>query len=158
MMVEKLASSPNRSTRTARVSAVVMHTTGSESCRGTLDWFQNPDSQVSSHVVIDLDGWIYRVVSDDLSAWHAGKSLLHQQASVNNFSLGVELVGKKPVNYPPAQLDAAARWVAEACKKHQIPLNRIVGHADVAIPHGRKTDPENFPWSSFLLQVAKYAA
>lgn len=107
-------------------------------------------------MVIDRDGTIYRVVPDDRVAWHAGKSTLHAQPNVNGFSLGVELVDADDgVNdpYPEAQLNAAAEWCGIACARYRIPLNRIVGHRDIA--PGRKVDPgSDFAWSDFLLRVA----
>lgn len=50
----------------------------------TLAWFKAPASQVSAHVVIDLDGTIYRVVGSESIAWHAREYNAHH--------LGAELV------------------------------------------------------------------
>lgn len=154
-MIEKLRLSPNSQPRNGiPITAIVMHTTGGGTAEGTLSWFEQTESRVSSHVVIDKDGTIWRCVPDDQIAWHAGKSQLWRDTRVNLFSLSVELVGVDVHTYPPAQLDAAAQWVAEKSIQFQVPLNRIVGHADVALPYGRKTDPENFPWHQWLVAVA----
>lgn len=147
--------SPNRRKgRKAPISAIIMHDTGGHTVEGTLSWFDNPASQVSAHVVIDTDGAIYRVVADQDTAWHAGKSNLWGVERVNDFSLGVELVDDDDSwPYPKAQIASAAEWVAWKVRQYRIPLNRIVGHCDVS--PGRKVDPgRDFRWYEFLRDVA----
>lgn len=139
------------------ITAIVLHDTVG-AAPGAIDWLCNPESGVSAHVVITKAGEIYRLVDDDEIAYHAGGSLLHGQSSVNNFSLGVEME-RLPADdvadpWPDWQLAAASLWCAEKCLQYQIPLNRIVAHADVAIPAGRKIDPRNFPTFKFLIMVA----
>lgn len=157
IVTEHLSPSPHRSARKAPISCVVIHTTESDNAAGTLAWFQKPESRVSAHVVIAQDGSIHRCVSDDSAAWHAGASSLHGKSNVNHFSLGVEIVGRaEQTSFPPAQLHAAARWVGEKCREYGVPLNRVVGHVDIA--PGRKTDPgEAWPWREFMLWVSEWA-
>ena len=142
--------------RPAKISAIVMHDTGGYSAQSALSWFDTLASGVSAHVVIDTDGTIYRVVPDNRVAWHAGKSSLHGVERVNDFSLGVELVDANDLTpYPTKQWSAAVDWVAWKCGQYQIPLNRVVPHAAVALPRGRKIDPgPDFNWSRFLRDVA----
>lgn len=152
--------SPHHSARRASISCVIIHTTESDSVASTLDWFKRPESNVSAHVVIDRDGTVWRIVPDERAAWHAGKSTLFGASvagSVNHMSLGVELVGKAAqVDFPVAQLDAAALYVWLACRLYNIPLNCVVGHCHVS--PGRKVDPgDGFPWVSFLRAVASWA-
>lgn len=40
---------------------------------GTVSWFQNPSSQVSAHYVVEQDGRIVQMVSEDDTAWHNGE-------------------------------------------------------------------------------------
>ena len=72
-----------------------------------------------------------------------------------NFSIGIELqnggylagyalTGEWP-KFPDAQIDALKELLVQLMAKHPIPLNRIIGHEDIA--PGRKTDPgPAFPW------------
>lgn len=151
---------PYCSARKVPVSAIIIHDTASRTAESALSWFGmagRGDSGSSSHVIIDRDGTIWRVVGDDKVAWHAGKSELNGVSGCNAFSLGVELVDaddKATDPYPDAQFDAVVAWCAAACIKHSIPLNRIVGHCHVS--PGRKVDPgAEFPWAKFLLAVAR---
>lgn len=50
----------------------------------TLNWFKSPASQVSAHVVIAVDGTIYRCVGSESIAFHA--------RDYNEHHLGAELV------------------------------------------------------------------
>lgn len=149
-----ISRSPHASVRRVPVSAIVIHTTGADAVQSTLDWFARSSSRVSAHVVIDRNGYIYRVVPDDLCAWHAGRSVLDGVPRVNDYSLGAELVGKGGAGtYPEAQIQAALSWCASRCQAYEIPVSRVVGHADVCVPPGRKLDPVGFPWSTFRARL-----
>ena len=84
--------SPNFNERPCKINAVVIHYTSSPDLGGTISWFRNPQSRASAHYVIDRDGTIIQMVKDEDRAWHAGKSSLHGQNNVNDFSIGIELV------------------------------------------------------------------
>lgn len=144
----------------ARITAIVLHDTGGKTAHGTINWFLNPDSKVSSHYVIDKDGKVYRTVPDAEKAWHAGRSTLHGQENVNDFSIGIEIVDNDDKDkYPEEQLDALFQLVTELCHEYHIPLNRVVGHADICVPPGRKVDPgPDFPWYEFLITVGTLLA
>ena len=148
--------SPNRGARPRGIpiSAIVVHNTGARTADSTISWFLNPRSQVSSHVVIDVAGNIFRCVPDEMRAWHAGESQLFGQPDVNDFSLGAELVAIDGDEYSHEQFNALVEWTALAVSRYVIPLNRIVGHVHVS--PGRKVDPgPTFPWFRYLVSVAK---
>lgn len=144
--------------RLAAINSLIIHTTESaiyenseRDVNGVISWFNNEESQVSAHYVIDEDGTIYQCVLDQMVAWHAGRSELHNQPEVNQYSIGIELIGFAKDVLTDEQLEALIELSEELCFKHKIPLNRVVGHSHVAIPFGRKTDPGmHFPWYDFL--------
>jgi N-acetylmuramoyl-L-alanine amidase len=156
--IESQNGSPHSSIRKAPISAIIIHDTAGRTAHSALSWFARAESKVSAHVVIDRDGTIYRVVPDERAAWHAGVSQLHGNGNVNGLSLGVELVdvdNDPEFSYTPAQLHAVTLWCGFKSHEYAIPLNRIVGHDQVCLPHGRKVDPgADFPWVSFLQGVA----
>lgn len=143
--------SPNQGRRVAPIRRIVLHDTASHTAASALNWFARPDSKVSAHVVIDRDGAIYRCVPDSQVAWHAR---LH-----NADTLGVEMVDadNSPADpYPAVQLEAVALWCAWKCRTYGIPVENIVGHADVSVPPGRKIDPgPDFPWPQFRARVSQ---
>jgi N-acetylmuramoyl-L-alanine amidase len=86
-------------------------------------------------------------------------SQLHGNEDVNDFSIGIELVDATNYNdpYPLEQLATLTRLCAHLCYTYRIQINRIVGHADIVMPHGRKIDPgADFPWYDFLREVVHY--
>ncbi|NTX50654.1 N-acetylmuramoyl-L-alanine amidase [Myxococcus sp. CA039A] len=146
------APSPNSDSRNgADIDTIVMHHTASNDGKADLSWMRNPKSGVSAHYMVDRDGKIYQLVGDDKRAWHAGKSELHGvPTDVNARSIGIEIVndgsGKTP--FTEAQYKALTQLTSHLKEKYDVPMKNIVGHADVAVPKGRKNDPApNFDWS-----------
>lgn len=139
----QLRPSPNASPRSARVTAIVLHADAASRIESSLDWVRRAESRVSYHVMVGRNGTIYSVVHPDRTAWHAGESDLAAERFVNRFSVGVCLSnrndGVEP--YPITQQGAAADVCAALCAHYGIPMDRIVTHAAVATPPGRKTDP-----------------
>lgn len=140
------------------IGAIVLHDTGGKTAQGTLAWFNNPRSLVSSHYLIEKDGTIYQCVPDEEKAWHAGRSELFGVPDVNEFSIGIELVDDDDENvYPEDQMRALVELCAELVGKYEIPLHQIVGHEHICVPPGRKVDPgSDFDWFLFLLNVAEF--
>jgi N-acetylmuramoyl-L-alanine amidase len=149
--------SPNfDSRRGAAVDCLVIHDTDCREVGRALSWFESPRSRVSAHYVVDRDGSVYRCVADEARAWHAGDSVLDGRDDVDTYSIGIELVGFESRAYMPAQIDALVEMCAMLCRKYEIPVARIVGHQDIAVPAGRKSDPgPHFPWADVRGRVAR---
>ena len=141
--------SPNYdSRRGAAIDCVVIHDTECAEAASAVAWFESRASEVSAHYVIDRDGTVYRCVADADRAWHAGHSALDGRQDVNTYSIGIELAGFANSGYTPAQLDSCVELCLRVCLKYKVASERIVGHADVALPPGRKHDPgPHFPWA-----------
>ncbi len=139
-----------------RIDMIVMHATGGVKT-GDLWTLSGRDRRhlVSCHYYITKLGEIYQLVQDKDVAWHAGVSFWQGEHDCNRFSIGVELEnlnnGKDP--YPQPQLDAAIWLVRNKVQQYKVPRSRLVKHAQIAQPPGRKTDPRGFPWESFVAQV-----
>jgi len=73
--------------------AIVMHATVGEAIP-SLNWLANPASEVSVHYLVDRDGTVYQMVSEDLRAWHAGPSYYNGINDWNSFSVGIEMVNR----------------------------------------------------------------
>lgn len=141
------------------ITAIIFHATANKSAEVTLDWFEDINSKVSSHYVIDKNGDVYRPVPDMFKAWHAGDSELWGVENVNEFSLGIELVNMNDGvdEYPPEQIQSSIELCTELCHTYGIWLNRVVGHEHIA--QGRKTDPgKQFPWKEFLISLGGHLA
>jgi N-acetylmuramoyl-L-alanine amidase len=149
-------SSPNRNSRRgATINCIVVHDTESATAKQALAWFESPASEVSAHYVIDRDGTVYRCVPDEDRAWHAGRSVLAGREDVNTISIGIELAGFAATGYTPQQVDGLVDLCVELGLRHRaITVDRIVGHQDIAVPPGRKSDPgPHFPWDVVRARV-----
>ena len=136
----------------SRVQYVVLHYTSTD----LQDSLQTlTDKGVSSHYLIDADPpTIYRLVDEDRRAWHAGASQWRGRTWLNASTIGIELVnpgyretpeGRVWYPYPEAQIDQLLALLQDIRQRHQLPIDSIIGHSDIA-PQ-RKVDPGPlFPW------------
>ena len=106
------------------------------------------DYKVSAHYLIDRDGIVYRLVDECDTAYHAGVSVLRGRKYCNRFSIGVELIGTNDVEFTDEQYKSLILLSIYIRSKHDIPLENIVGHNDIA--PGRKIDPgKMFDWNRY---------
>ncbi|HKQ79903.1 MAG TPA: N-acetylmuramoyl-L-alanine amidase [Blastocatellia bacterium] len=134
------------------INYVVIHTTQG-SYAGTISWFQNPSSNVSSHYVIrSSDGQITQMVREKDIAWHAGNSTYNAQ------SIGIEHEGfvDNPSWYTDSMYRASAALTRNVCLKYGIPMtrSRIIAHSEV--PGATHTDPgPNWNWTFYMQLVTQ---
>ncbi|MDQ6421641.1 N-acetylmuramoyl-L-alanine amidase [Paenibacillus sp. LHD-117] len=128
---------------------------------------------VSANYMIGRNGEIYRLVSEDRVAFHAGKGMLpgfpEYQNKMNEYSIGIEmlaigtrdemlsimpektygLISPANIGYTDAQYYSLNRLLNEIIKRHPtIQRNRkhIVGHNEYA-PDRKKNPGKLFDWS-----------
>jgi hypothetical protein len=98
---------------------------------------------VSPHYLIDRKGAVYRLVSDQNVAYHAGESQMPDgRKGVNFFSIGIEMMTTKKEKLTEAQYLALNQLVASL--KENYAILEVLGHDQIA--PGRKDDPWNFDW------------
>ncbi|MEI8400335.1 MAG: N-acetylmuramoyl-L-alanine amidase [Alcaligenaceae bacterium] len=139
--------------KNSRIDIIVLHYTASSKPSALLTL---TNREVSAHYVVSDDSKpvVYKLVDENLSAWHAGDSSWYGRTYVNPRSIGIEIVhpgwarnssGDAGPLYPPAQIDAVITLTREVAKRHGVAPENIVGHSDVAPL--RKQDPgPAFPW------------
>lgn len=148
-------SSPNFGPRKAvggraGVRHIVMHYTGMKTCQNAIDRLCDAKAEVSAHYVVDEDGGIYRLVAEDMRAWHAGVSFWHGHRDLNSTSVGIEIVNPGHEYgyraFPEPQIASVIALAGEIMDRHRIAPCDVLGHSDIA--PGRKSDPgELFPWA-----------
>jgi len=131
------------------IKIMIIHYTGMQSERESIKRLCNPISKLSSHYLINQKGKIIRLVQDKYVAWHAGKSCWGRYKSLNENSIGIELVNKGHqfgyTNFKKKQILSLVKLGKRLIKKYKINKKNIVGHSDIAPL--RKIDPgEKFPW------------
>lgn len=135
--------------RSAAIDTVVIHVTQG-SYAGSISWFQNPESQVSAHYVIQSsDGEITQMVRDADTAWHA--------RSANSYSLGIEHEGwiDDPSWFTDTMYRSSAALTRHLCDTYGIPIDRqhIIGHVEA--PGNDHTDPGPYwDWDYYMSLVS----
>ena len=129
-----------------------------------IDFFQNQLSEtkhsfyeqlkgvkVSAHFFITRQGEIIQFVSTRDRAWHAGVSSFAGLENCNDYSLGVEMEGCDTILFTEAQYQSLRDLTKVLMGVYPaITRERIVSHAEIALPHGRKTDPGPlFDWNQY---------
>ena len=115
-------------------------------------WFQNPQSQVSTHYVVDVDGTVYQCVSEADSAWGNGVVTANSNyaggPNPNLFSISIEHTRDATNTSPitPAQLAASLDLCRDLLRRHPT-VTAFVPHD--AIDVGRVCPGPGFPLEQF---------
>lgn len=136
------------------ITILVLHHTAS-SLPSALDSLQGhaKGRQVGVQYVVSDEqpkARIFRLCPDTLAAFHAGKSAWGKLESLNQHSVGIEIVNLDGNThpYPQPQVDAVLTLAQHLVATYHIPPENVVAHSDIAI--GRKVDPGAlFPWEYF---------
>ena len=128
---------------------VILHYTGMKCAESALRRLCSPDSEVSTHYLVDERARIVQCVPESRRAWHAGASLWAGVADTNSQSIGIEIANPGHeygyVDFPAAQIAAVIALCTDIAARLDIRADRILGHSDIAPL--RKQDPgEKFPW------------
>jgi len=141
--------SPNFDIRGRDVDMVILHYTGMPTGGEALDRLRDEAAKVSAHYFIEENGDCYRLVAEDMRAWHAGVSAWKGEYDINARSIGIEIVNPGHEfgyrDFPEAQINAVIALLKDIRTRHAIAPENVLAHSDIA-PR-RKEDPgEKFPW------------
>ncbi|WP_223531964.1 MULTISPECIES: N-acetylmuramoyl-L-alanine amidase [unclassified Pseudomonas] len=137
----------------SRVQFVVVHYTNA-SLERSLQLLTR--GEVSSHYLIgdDKGATIYKLMDENVRAWHAGESEWNGRTWLNSSSIGIEIVnpgfkdtptGRVWYPYTEDQVQSLIVLLKDISKRHGIKPRDIIGHSDIAPL--RKLDPGPlFPW------------
>lgn len=81
---------------------LIMHYTAGITADSAISWFQDPKAEASAHLVIDRNGEITQMVPFNRRAWHAGESRWGKLESMNQYSIGIELVNAGKLRRNPS--------------------------------------------------------
>ena len=147
----KVNKSRNFSKKTRRLKDIqylIIHYTGMQSARVSMERLKNPNSKVSCHYFINRNGDIYKMIDDTKVAWHAGKSKWKNIRNLNKYSIGIEIQNKGHLLITKAlkkkQISPLIILIKSLLKKYKIKKNNVLGHSDIA-PLERGIQVKNFP-------------
>lgn len=148
MRIPFVASPNHRQTDRRKITAIVVHYTGTLSQESAVDWMKNPASRISTHYLVSRTGEILQMVREEDIAWHAGRSAMFpnttppREPHVDTFSIGITLVGTADSGFTDKQMAALYLLIELLVSRHKIPPDRIVGHKHIA--PGRHADPDGY--------------
>ena len=136
------------------VEYIVIHHTAGSSLQGDTrvvsagrDRLRGP----LAHFVIGRDGTLIQTARTTHVAKHIGRAKFQGTAAIGNSNtIGVQFSGfsnSDNSHYTEVQIQTGVILLRELLRSFGLPLDRIVGHDEVAGPLGRKVDPGPlFPW------------
>ncbi|AIL65812.1 N-acetylmuramoyl-L-alanine amidase AmiD precursor [Rickettsiales bacterium Ac37b] len=135
----------------SEIKILVMHYTVSDAPR-SFNTLTTPRG-VSSHYTVDKNGEVMQLVPESKSAWHGGLGYWKGINSINQNSIGIEIVNSG-INtttnecepYSDAQIKAVEVLSLDILERNKgILPEYVIGHSDLA--PSRKIDPGHcFPW------------
>jgi len=139
------------------VDCIVLHATGEDTKRGVVEAFLDPHEHKSAHFIVSRDGSVLQMVPVELRAWHAGNSELGGVNEVNDYSIGIGMVNRNNgrERYTKAQYVSVAKLIDQIRMIYTVPNDRIVSHAQIALPPGRKNDPDGFNFQHLFVKMAQ---
>ena len=90
-------SSPNRGGfyEEGALDTIIIHYTASKNAASAIQTLTDVEREVSAHLVIDRDGSITQLLPFNVIGWHAGISRWGKRESFNQYSIGIEIKGKR---------------------------------------------------------------
>ncbi len=148
-MIECLSPNWDNRSEGIKIDILVMHYTGMRSGEEAQARLCDPIAKVSSHYMVYEDGRVIQMVPEEKRAWHAGVSCWRGISSLNDTSIGIEIVNPGHEfgyrAFPKVQMEAVSDLASGIIERHYIPARNIIGHSDIAPT--RKEDPgELFDW------------
>jgi N-acetylmuramoyl-L-alanine amidase len=159
----------------SRINHLVLHFTSENFARSLELLTGRGESRVSVHYLVPAPGdatyprrelAVYRLVPESRRAWHAGRSYWSGTTSLNDSSVGIEIVNESAcvdtnpeaeepnpddqactlLEYPDAQIELVIRLAADILARNEdIAPEDVIAHGDIAPV--RRVDPgPRFPW------------
>jgi N-acetylmuramoyl-L-alanine amidase len=109
---------------------LVMHYTA-DGGNTAVEWFRNPASKASAHLVISREGKITQMMAFDRVANHAGRSVWKGVPGLNRHAIGIEMVNYGKVFRHPTrgwmryweQDDGSYRWIGPTIPESELMLD-----------------------------------
>jgi len=153
MISYKKYNTPNTSGTSNTKEYIVLHHTGTgrNSINWVINWFTT--WPVSAHYVVDTNGDIYKMNTDDDILRHAGMSERDGKSWMNLYSIWIEIIWPLP-GFTDAQRKSVRMLCLELMKAHIIPHTHIIRHKDIS--PGRKVDVDDAFWTGQYWSYSAY--
>jgi N-acetylmuramoyl-L-alanine amidase len=145
--------------RRPRTDYIILHTTEAPAPGSYRKLLENGEA----HFLVDRDGAVYTIMRREKLAYHAGISMWNGRKNIDNYSIGIEVVGYHTRSLTAAQYKALRKLLDTLKQSYGISDDRVLTHSMVAYgepnrwhprPHrGRKRCGMQFADPSVRLQL-----
>lgn len=127
-VISALSPLNSRRPEIGKIRHIILHTTEAsvESSLPKLKRFGE------AHYLIDRNGQIYKIIDENKIARHSGRSIWNGQSRVDEFSIGIEMVGHHDKAFEPQQERALANLLRDLKTRYRIKDDDILTHSMVA--------------------------
>ena len=121
--------SPRNAERAVRknTTLIILHTT-----EASFTSVNKLSANGECHYLVNTDGVVYRIIDLRRIAFHAGRSVWNGRYNVDDFSVGVEVVGNHDRRPNAAQMRALSGLLKELQAIYKIPDEAVLTHSQVA--------------------------
>lgn len=118
---------PERETR--RITRyIILHTTEAPGASAVPKLSENGEA----NFCVDVDGRVYRIVDHRRVAFHCGRSMWDGRSNIDDYSIGIEVVGFHDRDITSAQYRALSDLLRELKFIYRVPDNCVLTHSMVA--------------------------
>ena len=118
---------------------IILHTTEGEEA-GSLNKVY---LEGLANYFVSKSGVIYRIIDKRKIARHAGRSMWDGQTTIDNYSIGIEVVGYHDKDIMDAQYDAVRELLRQLQSMYDIPDDHVLTHSMVAYGSPNRYHPYN---------------
>lgn len=145
------------SVRSGKPSSIVIHTTSAPTKNTAFPSeakYLRDSPLVSAHYLVGKSGQIAQILHPDLEAWHAGGIQVNGKRTAiaafdNEHSIGIETHVSQGESWTEPQRAALTWLVRWLMALYSIPPEMVETHRKIALPAGRKRDPEGWPDAAY---------
>ena len=133
--------SPRSRTRPVRPETryIVLHTTeGGDEGSLRKVWKRG-----ETHYLVTRNGRVYRIVNRSRIATHAGRSMWEGRGPIDNYSIGIEVVGYHNKDITDAQYSSVRELLRQLKSVYRIPDEAVLTHSMVAYGRPNRFHPYN---------------
>ena len=118
---------PEREPRTC-TRYIILHTTEAPGSSA----LQKLSDNGEANFCLDVDGRVYRIVDHRRTAYHCGRSMWEGHVNIDDYAIGIEVVGYHNRDITAAQYQALTALLAELKFLYKVPDERVLTHSMVA--------------------------
>ena len=114
--------------RRPHTNYIVLHTTEGPAAGSLRKVRRNGET----HYFVDTGGHVYRIIRREKVAFHAGRSMWQGKVNLDNYSIGIEIVGYHNRLINAVQVGVVRELIAELQRIYVITDDRVLTHSMVA--------------------------